>query len=181
MDLDTSALLDLLRRDPTAGTEALLRQYGPLMHYVAGGVLRDPQDTEDCCAEASLLVWQHLEEFDSARGSLTAWLTALTRNTALNHLKARQRRQAHLAEPETEPAHHDTPEEAVLRQERAERLQAVIARLGSQDKQLFYRRYYYLQPIAQIAAEMGMTERAAEGRLYRLRQRLRRELGGDTP
>ena len=50
-------------------------------------------------------------------------------------------------------------------------LDAAIARLGETDRQLFYRRYYYLQPVAQIAAEMGMTERAAEGRLYRLRQR----------
>ena len=32
---------------------------------------------------------------------------------------------------------------------------------------------------AQIAAELGITERAAEGRLYRLRQRLRNLLGGD--
>ena len=54
-----------------------------------------------------------------------------------------------------------------------------MARLGHADKQLFYRKYYYCQSTSQIAAEMGMTERAAEGRLYRLRQRLRQELGGD--
>ena len=35
---------------------------------------------------------------------------------------------------------------------------------------LFYRKYYYLQPTAQIAAELGMTERAVEGRLYRLKK-----------
>ena len=86
-----------------------------------------------------------------------------------------------VAEPEAETAQADTPEDALLRREQAERLTAAIARLGETDRRLFYRRYYYLQPIAQIAAEMGMTERAAEGRLYRLRQRLRRELGGDAP
>ena len=32
---------------------------------------------------------------------------------------------------------------------------------------------------AQIAAELGLTERGVEGRLYRLRQKLRRLLGGD--
>lgn len=179
--MDTTALLELLRQDRGAGTEALLRQYGPLLRYVVGGVLRDNQDAEDCYSEVTELVWRRLEDFDPARGSLTAWLTAVARNTALNHLKARLRREQHLAQPESEPAHHDTPEAEVLRQEQRERLQAVISRLGEQDKQLFYRRYYYLQPIAQIAAEMGMTERAAEGRLYRLRQRLRRELGGDAP
>ena len=30
-----------------------------------------------------------------------------------------------------------------------------------------------------IAAELGLSQRAVEGRLYRLRQRLRQELGGD--
>ena len=178
--MDAGALLELLRQDPAAGTEALLLQYGPLLHYVVGSVLRDRQDAEDCYSEVTELVWRRLEDYDPARGSLTAWLTAVARNTALNHLKARLRREQHLAQPETEPAHHDTPEEAVLRQERTERLQKAIGALSTTDQRLFYRRYYYLQPIAQIAAEMGMTERAAEGRLYRLRQRLRRELGGDA-
>ena len=36
-----------------------------------------------------------------------------------------------------------------------------------------------MQPIAQIARELGMTQRAVEGRLYRLKQRLRKALGGD--
>ena len=158
--MDDRALLDLLDRDPNAAMEALLVRYGPLLRYVVGGVLRDPQDAEDCCSAVTELLWRRLGDYDPARGSLTA----LARNTALNHLKAKLR-----------------PEDALLRQEQAERLQGAIARLSETDRKLFYRRYYYLQPVAQIAAEMGMTERAAEGRLYRLRQRLRRELGGDAP
>ena len=158
----------------------LLRRYGPLLRYIIAPILPNPQDQEDCLSETALRVWERSGQFEPARGSWTAWLTAVARNTALNHLKARLRREQHLAQPETEPAHRDTPEEAVLRQERTERLQKAIGALSTTDQRLFYRRYYYLQPIAQIAAEMGMTERAAEGRLYRLRQRLRRELGGDA-
>ena len=51
--------------------------------------------------------------------------------------------------------------------------------LSREEEQLFFRKYYYCQSTAQIAAELGITERAAEGRLYRLRQRLRNLLGGD--
>ena len=51
--------------------------------------------------------------------------------------------------------------------------------LSVYERELFYRKYYYCQSTAQIAAELGITERAAEGRLYRLRQRLRNLLGGD--
>ena len=52
--------------------------------------------------------------------------------------------------------------------------------LGAAEQLLFYRKYYYLQSTAQIAAEMGLTERAVEGRLYRLRRRLQKALGGDA-
>lgn len=58
-------------------------------------------------------------------------------------------------------------------------LHDALARLGQNDRALFYRKYYYLQSTAQIAAELGMTERAVEGRLYRLKKRLRTMLGGD--
>lgn len=177
--MDDSALLELLGRDPHAGMEALLNRYGPLLRYVVNGVLRDQQDAEDCYSAVTELLWRRLGDYDPARGSLTVWLTTLTRNTAFNHLKAKLRRER--AEPETEPAHTESPEEILLRRERAEQLKAAVDRLKETDRLLFYRRYYYLQPVAQIAAEMGMTERSAEGRLYRLRQRLRRELGGDTP
>ena len=54
-----------------------------------------------------------------------------------------------------------------------------MTRLPEAERKLFYRRYYYLQPISQIAAELGLSQRAVEGRLYRLRNRLRQELGGD--
>ena len=67
----------------------------------------------------------------------------------------------------------------MLQKEQADRLRTAVDRLPDRDRTLFYRRYYYLQPVAQIAAEMGLSLRGAEGRLYRLRQRLRQELGGD--
>ena len=70
------------------------------------------------------------------------------------------------------------PEEQVLRRELLEDLRRALASLSRRDQILFHRKYYYLQPTAQIAAEMGMTERAVEGRLYRLKKRLRKELGG---
>ena len=37
-----------------------------------------------------------------------------------------------------------------------------------------------VQPAAQMAAELGLTVRGVEGRLHRLRKRLKRELGGGT-
>ena len=101
----------------------------------------------------------------------------MARNTALN--RRRQNRPAEELSPElSSPA--PTPEEQVLRRERQEAVNDALRQLSARDRLLFYRKYYYLQSTAQIASELGMTERAVEGRLYRLKSRLRDLLGGDA-
>ena len=79
---------------------------------------------------------------------------------------------------EAVPSGQPTPEEQVMRQELQAALAAALMQMSFQDRTLFYRKYYYLQPTAQIAAELGMTERAGEGKLYRIKKRLRGRLGG---
>ena len=70
-------------------------------------------------------------------------------------------------------------EDALLRQERSRLLARAVKSLTDGEQTLFDRKYYYCQSTAQIAAELGLTERGVEGRLYRLRQTLRQQLGGD--
>ena len=70
-------------------------------------------------------------------------------------------------------------EDEVLRRERQQRLYRAVAQLQGLERQLFFRKYYYGQSTAQIAAELGLTERSVEGRLYRLRGKLRRLMGGE--
>lgn len=162
------------------GAEALLKHYGPLMRYIVAPILPNRQDQDECLSEAAMRVWDKIELYDPARGTWSAWLTALTRNTALNH--ARQNRRHGSPEPvsaET-PSPEPTPEERILQQERQATLQQALQALSPKDRTLFYRKYYYLQTTAQIASELGITERAVEGRLYRLKKQLRKALGGDA-
>ena len=67
----------------------------------------------------------------------------------------------------------------MVRREREQELLEALGRLLPEERLLFYRKYYYLQTTARIAAELGMTERAVEGKLYRLKKRLRKSLGGE--
>lgn len=171
-------IAQLLQKDER-GMEALLLHYGPLMRYIIAPILPDPQDREECLSEVSMRVWSRIAQFDPARGSWTAWLTAITRNTARNYHRSAQNRRDTQAIPEGTPAPDASPEEAILQAERSAALHDALARLGQNDRALFYRKYYYLQSTAQIAAELGMTARAVEGRLYRLKKQLRRMLGGE--
>lgn len=170
-------VLDLLKARDPRGAEELLAHYGPLMRYIIAPILPDPRDREECLNEVVLRIWEKISLYSRGSGSFTGWLTALTRNAALNY--ARKIHPASEDLTEDIPSPEPTPEELVLRQERQRALMDALDQLYDGDRVLFYRKYYYMQSTAQIAAETGMTVRAVEGRLYRLKQHLRRKLGGE--
>ena len=179
MDMMDDELVRQLRQRDQKGLEAFARRYGPLMRYVISPILPDEQDREECLADVTLLVWERIGLYDPARGAFSTWLTALTRNAALNRARKRQQDTEPLSLEHPSPA--PGPEEQTLRQELLEELRQALEKLSLKDQILFHRKYYYLQSTAQIAAEMGMTERAVEGRLYRLKKQLRKEMGGAVP
>lgn len=168
-----------LRRDKHPdGMQQLLLHYGPLIRYIIAPIVPDAHDREDCFSEVTLRIWEKADRFAPQRGSWKAWLTAVTRNTAYNFARQTTRRgEGEL--PEHAPSPAPDPEEALLWAERRRALQRALAQLSTAEQALFYRKYYYLQPTSQIASELGTTERAVEGRLYRLKKRLRGMLGGE--
>ena len=169
----------LLLEKNEQGMDALLLHYGPLMRYIIAPILQNPQDREDCLSEVSMRVWEKIGQFDGEKGSFRAWLTAITRNTALNHARKASGSSAEELSEST-PSPELSPEETLLKKERQEALKTALNRLSYKDRLLFYRKYYYRQSTAQIAAELGMTERAVEGKLYRLKKQLRKSLGGEV-
>jgi RNA polymerase sigma factor (sigma-70 family) len=169
----------LLLEKNEQGMDALLLHYGPLMRYIIAPILQNPQDREDCLSEVSMRVWEKIGQFDGEKGSFHAWLTAITRNTALNHARRASGSSAEELSEST-PSPELSPEEALLKKERQEALKTALSRLSYKDRLLFYRKYYYRQSTAQIAAELGMTERAVEGKLYRVKKQLRKSLGGEA-
>ena len=172
-------IIDLLLQQNEQGMDALLLHYGPLMRYIIAPILKDPRDQEDCLSEAAMRIWERIGQFDPEKGSWTAWLTAVARNAALNQARALARHGSAGDIPEDMPSPAPEPEAALLARERQAALTRALRQLSPGDRLLFYRKYYYLQSTAQIASELGTTERVVEGKLYRLKRRLRKCLGGD--
>ena len=160
------------------GDEAALRtlmvRYDARIRYIIRPFLPDAREQEECLQDVAMTLWRKAGEYDSSKASFAAWLTAICRNTALNRAR-RQKTEAPLDETLTVPS----AEDEVLRRERQRRLYAAVGQLQGEERQLFFRKYYYGQSTAQIAGEMGLTERGVEGRLYRLRRKLRRLMGGE--
>ncbi len=177
--MDEEKLVELLKQKDPLGAEILIRQYRVLLLYLISPILSDAQDREDCLSDVLIRILENIYRYDAGKGSFTTWLTVLTRNAALNKLRQNHSRQE---EPIDEkiPSCNPTPEESLLQAERKKMLQEALNQLNHKDKLLFYRKYYYCQSTAQIAAELGLSLRAVEGRLYRIKKRLRDLMGGEA-
>lgn len=170
---DAQLLQQIAGGDETA-LRTLMARYAPRIRYIIRPFLPDEREQEECLQDVAMTLWRKAGEYDSTKASFAAWLTVICRNAALN-----RRRHHTVEEPLPETLTVPSAEEEVLRHERQQRLFAAVAQLHGEERELFFRKYYYGQSTAQIAGEMGLTERGVEGRLYRLRRKLRRLMGGE--
>jgi len=86
-----------------ADTDAALvfvRRFQSRVYGVALAIVRDPQAAEEVAQDAFVRAWRYSSSFDPRRGAAAAWLMAIARNAALDHVRARGRR---LDQPGLEP------------------------------------------------------------------------------
>jgi RNA polymerase sigma-70 factor (ECF subfamily) len=65
-------------------------RYSSIVYAVALRVLGDTGAAEDVLQEVFLQLWRNPSAFNSARGSLAAWLAVITRNRAIDALRRRR-------------------------------------------------------------------------------------------
>lgn len=174
--MNEQELINLLRQRNDKVLPLLELHYGPLIRYIIAPILSDQRDRDEVFSDIILRVWDRIEQFDSSHGSWVNWLSIVSRNAAIDRL----RKIAPATNEVTEeiPAPDADPEQQLIRKERQQALSRAIRGLTYEEQAIFYRKYYYRQLTSQIASEYGTTERAIEGKLYRIKKKLRKVLGG---
>ena len=172
-------IIELITNGDELGLKELQINYSPLIRYIISPILKDTREQEECLSEVIMKIWDKISFYDSEKGSWNAWVTSIARNTALNRLRKIKPELSFEDLPSDVSSSEPTPEEILIKREREQLLIKALGKLSQNDRAIFYRKYYYLQPTSQIASELSMTERAVEGKLYRIKQKLRKLLGGD--
>ena len=67
--------------------ELLYNRYFKLVYSVALRILRNIASAEEVTHEVFLHLWRNIHLYDSSRGSMFAWLVAITRNKALDRFR----------------------------------------------------------------------------------------------
>lgn len=154
-------------------------KYGRMLHGIAYNILHSREDSEETVSDTYQRAWDTIPP--QAPHSLGAYLGRITRNLSINRWHAaRAGKRAGgavlLSElSECVPAGEDT-EQAADAAALAGIINGWLAGLPEADRILFLRRYWFCDPVADLAAAAGVRPGQMSGRLYRLRQSLRRTL-----
>ena len=169
-----------LARDESAIRETA-GKYGARLRSLAQGIVRDAQTAEECENDTYLEAWNSIPPHEPG-GYLYPFLARITRHLSLNRCRDRDRlkRSAHLCELSAEmeqclPA----PDDAACRLEENELREAIngfLAKLPEEQRNLFLRRYWYLDSISDIARRFACSESKVKTTLLRCRKRLREHL-----
>jgi RNA polymerase sigma-70 factor (ECF subfamily) len=170
---DIEALTRAVKRgDPDAFAEFYdlysFRIYKFLLVLARG----DENEAREACQAVFVKLAKRVEVFNDER-RLWAWLCVLTKNTFLDQCRSRQRqnRFVPLEELPAEPAGSASPEERL-----SEAVHQVLATLAPEEREMLEAAYVDKRPLQQLADEAGLTYKAVESRLGRLRQKLKQQL-----
>jgi len=86
---DDALVAGLAVEDADAAT-AFVRRFQAKVFGMAVSVTRDPALADDVAQEAFLRAWRSASTYDSVRGSVAAWLLTITRNVAIDAVRARR-------------------------------------------------------------------------------------------
>ena len=175
-------IIDLfLGRDENAIKE-LSAKYHAYCHRIALNFVGSIEDAEECVNDTWLAAWSYMPPKRPA--NLPAFVGRITRGFAIDCLRkkyAAKRADLHLVHIEQETGVlnsllSDPLEEEITARELTHVINNFLRSLPEADRDIFLRRYWYLDREKEIAARHGRTVNGIKASLYRSRKKLYKRL-----
>jgi RNA polymerase sigma-70 factor (ECF subfamily) len=162
----------------------LVNTYQNAVYNLCYRMLSERTEAEDATQEAFLRAYLNMDRYDPTR-SFKTWVLSIASNHCIDRLRKRRLLWLSLDEPlppnvvlsSDEPQ----PEEATIRGERSQAIQALLDELNTEYRAAVILRYWYDYSYAEIADILDTTESAIKSRLFRARQALASRLEAQSP
>lgn len=156
-------------------------KYGKLCHGISYNILRNEQDAEECVNDTWLRAWNSMPPNRPSR--LSIFLGRITRNLSLDKYRcysAEKRLMTRTAEALEELEEcisgGDNVSEAVMEMVLTESIERFLNTTSEEKRNIFIRRYWYLDSIKDISMAYGITENKTTAILFRMRGQLQKHL-----
>lgn len=160
------------------------RKYGGYLSTIAYNILYNREDASEAVNDTYLRVWDSMPP--ERPNVLSAFLAKITRRISLNIRRSNiaEKRGGGEVDLVLDELADSIPsgssvEEEIDAKALTEALNKFLSKLKESDRDMFLRRYWYMDSIKDIAEMFGCGESKVKTTLYRLRKKLLIELGVD--
>jgi len=184
MELSDRAFVTKARSGDADAFRALVDRHSRSLFRLAYRMTGNQQDAEDVVQESLLRAYRQLARFDE-RASFGTWLYRIATNCSLDLVRARRRRNEHIAPADDDgaadpvamvPALDPSPERSALSGELRQRVAEAMNELSETERAAFVLRHYEGMHIDEVSRVLDCQPGAAKHSVFRAVQKLRRAL-----
>jgi len=179
--MDDGKIVELfLKRDENA-IKSTAEKYGTRLRSLSLDIVEDPLTAEECENDTYLEAWNLIPPHEP-RTYLYAFLSRIIRHISLNRCRDRDRlkRNVFICELSAEmEACIPSPDDCGCRVDDivlADSINKFLSSLDSRTRNIFIRRYWYLDSVSAIAHRFALSQSNVKVTLFRCRNRLREHL-----
>lgn len=176
--LEDFKIVDLFFNRDESALQYTSEKYGKRLRSISYGIVQDVQTAEECENDTYMKAWESIPPH-SPKEYLYAFLARITRHISLDCCRTRSRlkRSAYISELSAEmeqciPAPNDV-ECKIDDMFFADIINQFLASLSIEKRNIFIRRYWYLDSITDISKRFGYSESKVKTTLFRSRNDLR--------
>lgn len=175
--MDDKAILDLYWSRSENAISETDSKYGAYCFCIANNILNNREDSEESVSDTYLAAWNSMPPKRPAM--LSAFLGKITRYISLDRWKKRSRLKRGggevelcLEELQECVSGQETTEDAVARKETIAAVNSFLTTLSETERKIFLCRYWYLDPVQEIADHFSLSPNRVSVMLRRTRQKL---------
>src|SRR5271170_2366044 len=175
---DNQLLAEYTTRDSEEAFGLLMRRYIDVIYAAALRQVRHADMAEDVTQAAFIGLARRAGDIRDPL-MLAGWLMEVTRYCARDALRSSVRRRKHEQRVAAMAAQFTEIDHSASREELMTQLDAALDRLRAVDRTAIVLRYFRQQSMTEVSQTLGVSEQAAQKRVLRATQRLRKILHAD--
>ena len=179
--MEDSLIIDLYLQRSEDAIARTAESYGAQLKSISMNIVKDAQTAEECENDTYLQAWKSIPP-NEPRSYLFAFLARIIRHISIDCYRYRERlcRKGYLQELSDEllcciPGNQDV-ESRVDAVVLGQSISTFLRKQSMQARNIFIRRYWYIDSIEEICRRYGISESKAKSILFRCRNALRNHL-----
>lgn len=182
--MDDQQIVSLYWQRQEAAIQETERKYSRYLTKIAYNILADTEDSRESVNDTYLAAWNSMPPHRPTE--LSTYLGKLTRRISIDRFRYRNREKRReseytvsLSELEDCVSGGDTTQNAVNEKLLADAIGIFLRLQPEEYRNAFIGRYYFMDPLKEVARYCGMTESKCRTVLFRMRQNLKEYLCGE--